>query len=469
MNKTWAIAKNTFLQTLRQPIYSVMIALTMIVLVLSVPLSGWTMGIGASYQTTDQNMLVSAGLATMLAMGLLTASLSASAGISKEIDDKTVLTVVSKPVNRATFILGKFLGLALAMTLAYYLNSTVFLLTVRHKVVSAASTPINWPVLVFGMSAVAATLVTAGVGNFLFSWYFGPTSILSGAIFLTAAVVASFFVGVQWRLTPLAETFSIGELPPELFLSLLLTLLAVLLMTSVALVASTRLGQILALLGCVVVLFAGAQVPYLSETLNRAAPGSGFLTAALPNLTYFFALDTLAMGQSTPATLVLWKLGYFACYTSAMLVLAVALFQTRSLESTTPSASLPGAVALITGIGRIAAWVGGLIAVVQLTQANTYTLAGMMAWAILVVLSFGVYLLSKAFGAGKRWAWWTLLLLSGAVLVHGWVAWAGARSADLRLVPVSWSTITLSVLLSAAVVLGLLLPKTRHHLLGEKG
>ncbi|RKY23299.1 MAG: hypothetical protein DRP83_09450, partial [Planctomycetota bacterium] len=129
MIQFWSIAKNTFIQTIRQPIFGVMIFLTFVMLVLSLPMSGWTMGNAGSgdYEASDQQMLENLGLSTLLLMGLITAALSASATISREIEDKTALTVVSKPVSRAVFVLGKFAGVGLAITLMYYLGAAVFL------------------------------------------------------------------------------------------------------------------------------------------------------------------------------------------------------------------------------------------------------------------------------------------------------------------------------------------------------
>ena len=463
MTRLWAIAKNTFLQTLRQPIYGVMIVLTVAVLVLSLPLTTWTMGLGGNYEETDQTMLQNAGLATLLTMGLLTATFCASAGISREVDDKTVLTVVAKPVNRATFILGKFVGLALAMILAYYVNSLVFLLTVRHKVVSSAATPINWPVILFGVTALLLTLATAGLGNYAFGWTFASTSIVAAAVYFTAAVGAAMFVGLEWNLTPLSQTFSADGLAPALFVALFLTLLAVLLLTSVALAASTRLGQILSLLVCVAVLFAGANVPYLSNVLDSYAPGSGFLAWVLPNLTYFFSLDALATGAQMPASLVGLKIGYFACYVAAMLALAVALFQTRGLEAKTAGASMPGAVALLSGLGRIAAAVLAVLAAILLTQKSTYTADGAIRLGIVAVSAFGLWYVFRVFSAGKGWAWWLLLAVAAAICLHGLAAWIGARWGGWRLLPIGGPMIALSALLSAAVVLLLVMPKTRHH------
>ena len=77
MIKLWSICRNTFVQTIRQPIFAVLIGLTCAVLVLNLALSGWTMGSGqAQYRETDQLNLENLGLATLLMSSLLIAALA---------------------------------------------------------------------------------------------------------------------------------------------------------------------------------------------------------------------------------------------------------------------------------------------------------------------------------------------------------------------------------------------------------
>ncbi|MDP7162743.1 MAG: ABC transporter permease subunit, partial [Phycisphaerae bacterium] len=186
MTKIWAICRTTFLQTIRQPIYGVLILVTFALMVGNLPLSGWT--VGSDYHTTDQKMLENVGLSTLLVTGLLIAAFSAAGAIGREIEDKTTLTVISKPVGRAAFVLGKFVGLAAAVILAYYLCSLVFLLTVRHKVTPSAADQLDWPVIVLGASAFVLAILVAAVGNLVFAWTFTAAVVWSAAILLSAAV-----------------------------------------------------------------------------------------------------------------------------------------------------------------------------------------------------------------------------------------------------------------------------------------
>ncbi len=196
------IAGNTFVQTIRQPIVGVLILVTLGVLVLSVPLAGWTMSTSGEFTKVDQQMLVSLGLSTLLVSGLLIAAFSASAVVAREIDDKTALTVLSKPVARATFVTGKFAGVACAVAVAFYICAIWYLMTVRHKVMSSAADPYDIPVIVFGCSALAAAIVIATLGNLLFRWSFSSAAIWTAVVTFTLAMGIISIVGKNWEAVP---------------------------------------------------------------------------------------------------------------------------------------------------------------------------------------------------------------------------------------------------------------------------
>ena len=74
-------------------------------------------------------MLIDIGMATVFVAGGLLAAFVATGVLTREIENKTALTVISKPVGRPLFVLGKFLGVAGALILLSTLYmSFVFLL-----------------------------------------------------------------------------------------------------------------------------------------------------------------------------------------------------------------------------------------------------------------------------------------------------------------------------------------------------
>jgi ABC-type transport system involved in multi-copper enzyme maturation permease subunit len=67
------------------------------------------------------------GLASISLFGVLMAILIGTGLVYKEIDKKTIFTLLSKPLHRAEFILGKFLGLVLTLFVMTLFMSLIFL------------------------------------------------------------------------------------------------------------------------------------------------------------------------------------------------------------------------------------------------------------------------------------------------------------------------------------------------------
>ena len=100
-----AIDRNTFFESIRQPIVLVVLIIASVFLILSNPLAAFTM-------EDDQRMLIDIGMATVFLSGTLLAAFVATGVLTREIENKTALTVISKPVGRPVFVIGKFLGVA---------------------------------------------------------------------------------------------------------------------------------------------------------------------------------------------------------------------------------------------------------------------------------------------------------------------------------------------------------------------
>ena len=90
------IAGNSLTETIRQPIYGILLLVTAFLLVLNLSLAGYTFD-------DDNKLLKDLSLSTLLLCGLFLAAFSAAGVLSREIENKTVLTVVSKPVGRPVF------------------------------------------------------------------------------------------------------------------------------------------------------------------------------------------------------------------------------------------------------------------------------------------------------------------------------------------------------------------------------
>lgn len=240
------IARNTFVESVRQPIYFVIIALSAIFLLLTTWSAGFSMGMTETGEVSgDNKLLLDIGIATIFVCGVLLAAFLATAVISKEIDNKTVLTVVSKPVSRVTLVLGKFIGVAGAILIAGITMSVFLLMCIRHEVLSTAADDVDKPVVLFSMLAIGLSLAVAIWCNFFYGWVFPQTATMLLFPLIIIAYVAVLLISKRWELQSPATDFK-----PQISIALTCVVLALLVLTSIATAASSRLGQVMTLVVC---------------------------------------------------------------------------------------------------------------------------------------------------------------------------------------------------------------------------
>ena len=457
MIRLWSIAANTFLQTIRQPVFLVMILATVTLLILTMPFSGYTMSV--NFQKTDLLLLQDLGLGTLRVSSLLIAAFSAVGVLRREIEEKTALIVITKPVPRSVFVGGKFLGVLLAVALAYYVCSLVLLMTVRHKVVIAAYDKLDWVVITLGLSALGLTLLVTLVGNLWFGWGFTPTAVCAGAVLLTGAMAVVGFVGKGWVLVPFGQ-----GIEPQFVLQVAVMFLASVVFVAMSVAASTRLNQAMTLLVCVTVFLLGSAHPQIIGRWADEAPVIRVVGWLLPDFSQFYPQDDMTLQGPLPLGLVARAAGYCLLYSAGLMALAVAIFQTRELEAQDASYAGCGLVNFLAWTGRGAAAVcalagAGILTVPRLYSPKNFLLAGALGAAALVG-----WVVSGALGRGRKWSWY--LVLAGAVagiiaavvvLAAGAEQYLPGDAASAPLLPY------VAAAALAAVVAILLLPRTRRH------
>lgn len=323
--KVLAISKNTFLETVRQPIFSVLIWVGVFWIGLITPLiAAFTLESGS-----DIKVAKDVGLATLLMYGLLASVFSATSVITREIESHTVLTVVSKPVSRPVFLLGKYLGVCAAVLLGYYFLCLVLFLMVRHGIMEMASQQLDQPVLVFSIVAIAISLAAATFGNYVYGWYF-PSALMAWIVPLaTLALIGVLFISPKWALQPPNHDF--GNM--QLVYAVTMTFCGVLILTAFAVTLATRFSQVLTLVLCTGIYILGLLSDhYLGQP---AQAGSAWfytiLYGAVPNFQFCWAGDALTQGRTIQAALVGHVATYCALYSLGILGLGTALFQTREV------------------------------------------------------------------------------------------------------------------------------------------
>lgn len=323
ISRLFSIAGNTFIESLRRPVFLAVLATVCLLLALNPAISTLTLG-------EDDRLLVDLGLSTILLGGIFLSAFISTGSISREIDSKTILTILSKPVGKLCFIAGKYLGVCATISLAGWIWSLVFLLGVRHGAISAAWESSDGPVLVFGLGAAIISVAIASWGNYARDWNFATSVSLLLAALLPLAWTLVLLIAKDWSLQGLQAEFTAEEKQlGQVLLALALALQALWILAAIAIACSTRLGQLATLL-----ISFGAFLLGLSSDSLFGGPGREKTLAKIaygitPNLQFHWLADALSLGNPASGFYLLLVSGYTIIFIGAILCLAAALFEGR--------------------------------------------------------------------------------------------------------------------------------------------
>ncbi len=333
LNRLLVIAKNTFIETLRQPIYGTIIIAALLLMLLAPAISAYTLD-------EDIKMLRELGLSTLFLAGLFIAVFAATGAITEEIETGTIATVLSKPISRPVFVIGKFTGLAAAVTLAHLICTVAYLMAIRHGVLERASDEVDWTVVLAAGVAVALTFFLTAFLNYSYDWSVPATGITIGTLSLAAAMLFLYIVDRDWRINPANNGFHAFDI----YASLLL-LMALITLVAMAVLFSTRFNVVITLTCCVGVFLLGLisdwvfgrfAIRNIAEPTYLWLDKAGILaakigTVIIPNLQIYWVSDAIYETGVVPASYLLLALGYTAFYTAGILALSIALFQRRQV------------------------------------------------------------------------------------------------------------------------------------------
>ncbi len=272
--KTLIIALSTAKEAVRQPAFWVLTLLAFLWLMVSIFLPYFTFN-------EDIKMYKDTGLATISLFSLILALLTASSVVAEEIEGKTAVTMLSKPINRRQFIMGKFLGIELGVLAMFVILGLVFAAGVNYK----ASYDLR---------------ETAGTAEELKRGWSHVVQILPG-------LVLGFF--------------------------------EVTVLTAISVAISTRLPMLANLLVCSSIFLLGHLTPVLVEATQQSGQTNElvkfmarFFSWALPSLEFFNAGPAISTGAVIPwVEYVLPALGYCVLYSGAALLFAFLLFENRDV------------------------------------------------------------------------------------------------------------------------------------------
>ena len=270
MPKVSAIALTTSKEAMSQPLFYVVVATGCVSLLAFIFVPYNTFG-------EDIKMLKDSGLTMIMVLSIIVAVWSASVSVSEEVEGRTALTVLSKPVQRRQFILGKFLGVLGPVVVLFIMLGFLFLATVSYKVVydarETSKTEPAWQLCDLEMIRIVPGLVLA---------------------FLETVVMAAISVAISTRLPMLANLivcasiYVLGHLVPML--------------------VNSSVGKF------EIVRFVGQ-----------------FIATVLPVLDHFNIQAAVAAGAIVPTAYLGTALLYCLLYSSIAMLLGLAMFEDRDL------------------------------------------------------------------------------------------------------------------------------------------
>ncbi|MBC8356629.1 MAG: ABC transporter permease [Planctomycetes bacterium] len=270
--KMSAIALATFKSELAQPLFLIVMLVGVFALLAFIWIPYNTFG-------EDIKVLKDSGMVLIKVLCVILAVWAASTSVSEEIEGRTALTVLSKPLRRRSFVLGKYLGIFLTVAVVFILLGTVLMLVTAYKPIydakeNSGEQPI-WQLCHLEMVGVVPGLLLA---------------------FMETAILAAVSVAISTRLPMLANfiicftIYVIGHLTPLL-------------------VQSSVEGRMF------------EAVVFVAQLLSTL----------FPVLDHFSIEAAVAAGVDVPYTYLGWALLYTVIYGMIALLLALVLFEDRDL------------------------------------------------------------------------------------------------------------------------------------------
>ncbi|MDW8107639.1 MAG: ABC transporter permease [Armatimonadota bacterium] len=187
MNATMAIAGATFGEAVRKRILIVILLIALLIILISPAFGPFAGGRGA------RTMIISFGFGVIQLAGTFIAIIMCTSMIPTEIERRTIYTILSKPVQRYQFVLGKFFGAVGTLAFMYLMMGIVFLIATRFALGEFDGRIVPGLIMFFFQSSLLAAVVL------FFSTFVSPlvNYFLSGGVFLLGNLLSSFLETIQ--------------------------------------------------------------------------------------------------------------------------------------------------------------------------------------------------------------------------------------------------------------------------------
>jgi ABC-type transport system involved in multi-copper enzyme maturation permease subunit len=324
LSSFWAITKNSFIEIIRQPVYGILLLAGLVLIGLSPPITMFSMA-------ADESLMVDMGLATIFLLGLVVAVLSATQVVSREIESQTVGAIISKPIGRFAFVLGKFASVSLAMAVCCYVLTIMLLTVLRIGVPSAATWAPDGPAFAAALAPLLLAVAFGIYSNYFYRWNFTSTAILLALPLYTIAFGALLIVNGGFEFEPFPKVFAERH-AWQVARAALLVFMGVWVLSSVAVMVSTRLNVVMNVIICLTVFFVGTISQYLFGRFADTFWPAWLALRAIPSFYVFWVGDQLvAEVPYIPMPYIGAAAAYSIGFSAAMVLLAAFLFERREV------------------------------------------------------------------------------------------------------------------------------------------
>lgn len=285
LTRAGTIARATTKEALRQPIFLLLLALGILVIGANFYVPFFSLG-------EDTKMFIDCGLATVLICSLLLSVWTASISVADEIEGKTAMTLLSKPITRRQFVVGKYLGIT---------------------------------------QAALILILVVGAAFFVLTYFkFGYDARESGRTQPDAYVWAT--LGSIEVPVPEPERLSVTL---KILPALSLIFMEVAVMTAVSVAISTRLPMLMNIVTCFAIFVVSHLTPVLVASTFKDLPPVRLMAqvfaTVLPSLESFNMSAAVSTGKDVPVDYLGLCAAYCFAYAAAAVLLGFIMFEDRDL------------------------------------------------------------------------------------------------------------------------------------------
>jgi ABC-type Na+ efflux pump permease subunit len=273
--------------------------------------------------SSEINMIRELGLSTIVLWGVLTCILFTHQSVFSELENRCAMTVLSKPIRRSEYVLGKYLGLLRALLLGVLLLTLILILTLWiHEGIPGLTRSLNKSSSSFFHTHLNDTQASLAA----------PVNALGGA---------SLGIAIRSSTSPDTEVWSyfvnrflVGNVMAMLVGGLLCAF-QIAVIASFSLALATFFPTVVVAVGTLSFYIVG----HLSDFLVGATRQDGatfyivrqLIRSLAPNLEQFNPVDHLSRGEAIPAIYVALTFIYGILYVSAVLGATTFAFSRREL------------------------------------------------------------------------------------------------------------------------------------------